>query len=133
MAAKAVNKNEQVFKKNELETWDRENVAGGKGMFSGKFSFTRNNAKPEYTIKEIGWMTLLPGDFLGVHAHTDNEDSYIVISGVGEFTDNDGVVTKIEAGDITITRAGQSHAIKNIGEEPLIFLDIVAKDSEAKK
>jgi len=123
-------KNQQLYKKDALETWDRENVAGGTGTFAGKFSFTRNNAEPDYIIKEIGWMTLEKGASLGFHKHEDNEDAYIIVSGEGEFTENDGATTKIAAGDITIARRGQSHAIRQIGEEPLVFLDVIAKIPE---
>ena len=41
-------------------------------------------------IKEIGWMTLQPGDSIGMHKHTNNEDVYVIISGEGLFTDSDG-------------------------------------------
>jgi mannose-6-phosphate isomerase-like protein (cupin superfamily) len=125
----AVTADGQLFKRGELTTWARENVAGGKGTLAGKFSFTRNDAKIGYTIKEIGWMTLAPGDSIGSHRHEDNEDSYIIIAGEGEFTDNAGVKTTVGEGDITIARPGQSHGLANTGTVPLIFLDIVAKDS----
>ena len=117
----------QVFTKQELKTWDREKVAGGEGALTGKFSFTRNDAQDAHVIKEIGWMTLQPGHSIGMHKHTDNEDAYIIIFGEGVFTDSDGTETKVSGGDITIARAGQSHALKNTGKVPLFFLDIVAK------
>jgi len=123
----AGNDNDQFFKKNALETWNRENVAGGQGTLAGQFSFNRNNAKPEYTIKEIGWMTLAPGHSIGSHKHADNEDAYIIVSGTGEFTDSEGKTYPAAEGDITIARPGQSHALKNTGTAPLYFLDIVTK------
>jgi mannose-6-phosphate isomerase-like protein (cupin superfamily) len=118
----------QVFVKKELKTWDREKVAGGEGILAGKFSFTRNDPGPEENvIKEIGWMTLQPGHSIGMHQHKDNEDAYLIIFGEGSFLDSEGKETVVTGGDITIARAGQSHALKNIGNVPLIFLDIVAK------
>ncbi|MDR1835526.1 MAG: cupin domain-containing protein [Fusobacteriaceae bacterium] len=123
-------KDSQVFLKENLETWDRENVAGGTGTLAGKFSFTRNNAEPSFVIKEIGWMTLKPGDSIGSHAHGDNEDAYVIVSGTGEFTGSDGKAVKVGPQDITIARPGQSHALKNTGTEPLVFLDVVSKSVE---
>ena len=77
----------QVFKKEELITLDKENVAGGKGTLKGKFAFTRDMATEDEAIKEIGWMTLNKGESVGVHPHKNNEDIYIIVSGEGIFTD----------------------------------------------
>ncbi len=117
----------QVVAKANLKTWDRENVAGGKGTLFGKYSLTRHDAPEGYAIKEIGWMTLQPGASIGMHKHENNEDAYIIISGEGMFSDSEGKETKVKAGDITIARKGQSHALANIGNEPLIFLDIIGQ------
>lgn len=118
---------EQMYKKEDLKTWDRENVAGGKGVLAGKFSHTRNDAPEDWAIKEIGWMTLDPGSSIGMHKHEVNEDTYIIVSGEGEFSDTAGNVTPVKAGDITIARKGDSHALKNTGNVPLVFLDIIGQ------
>lgn len=118
---------EQLFPKDSLKTWDREKVAGGEGTLYGKFSFTRNDAKKDEAIKEIGWMTLQPGASIGLHKHELNEDAYIIVSGEGTFTDTNGKESPVKSGDITIARKGESHALKNTGKEPLIFLDVVAQ------
>lgn len=118
---------EQLFPKESLKTWDREKVGNGEGTLAGKFSFTRNDAKKEEAIKEIGWMTLLPGASIGMHKHEANEDAYIIVSGVGAFVDTQGKETPVKAGDITIARKGESHALKNTGTEPLVFLDVIAQ------
>ncbi len=118
---------DQLYKKEELKTWDRENVAGGKGTLHGRFSHTRNEAKADWAIKEIGWMTLKPGASIGMHKHEVNEDTYIIVSGEGVFTDSAGKETPVKAGDITIARKGDTHALKNTGKEPLIFLDIIGQ------
>ncbi|MDR3435034.1 cupin domain-containing protein [Telmatospirillum sp.] len=118
---------EQLFSKDNLKTWDREKVAGGEGTLYGKFSFTRNDAKKDDAIKEIGWMTLQPGAAIGPHKHDVNEDTYIIVSGEGTFTDTEGKESVVKAGDITIARKGESHALKNTGKEPLVFLDVIAQ------
>jgi mannose-6-phosphate isomerase-like protein (cupin superfamily) len=118
----------QLFKKAELETWNREKVADGDGTLAGRFSFTRNNACPAWVIREIGWMTLAPGDSIGLHGHTDNDDAYIIISGTGEFTGPAGKSFPVAARDITIAHPGQKHALKNTGKEPLFFLDVISKN-----
>lgn len=122
----------QYFKSDELITLDKEDVAGGTGTLYGRFSFTRDQATADQAIKEIGFMRLEPGSSIGLHAHGANEDTYIILSGTGVFSD--GVVSfDVAEGDITIARAGQSHALRNTGTEPLLFLDIIAQNDGAVK
>lgn len=118
---------EQLFVKDSLKSWDREKVAGGEGVLYGKFSFTRNDAKKDEAIKEIGWMTLQPGAAVGLHKHEANEDAYIIVSGEGVFTDSAGKESAVKAGDITIARKGEAHGLKNTGTVPLVFLDVIAQ------
>ena len=117
----------QVYPKAELATWDREKAAGGEGALLGQFAYTRKQTNEKDAFREIGWLTLPPGASIGLHKHDNNEDVYIIISGQGIFTDSNGKETEVKAGDITIARPGQSHALKNAGEEPLVFLDLIAQ------
>ncbi|MDR1298432.1 MAG: cupin domain-containing protein [Deltaproteobacteria bacterium] len=118
---------QQFYPKDGFVTWDRENLAGGVGTLAGKFSFTRNDAKEAFVIKEIGWLTLPPGASVGLHKHEDNEDAFIIVSGKGLFTDSDGTKTEVGEGDVTIARPGDSHALENIGTGDLIFIAVLAK------
>ncbi|MBD5553659.1 MAG: cupin domain-containing protein [Desulfovibrio sp.] len=118
---------DQLYPKENLKTWNRDNVAGGVGTLYGQFSHTRNDAPIDWAIKEIGWMTLQPGASIGMHKHENNEDTYIVVSGQGVVTDSNGKETPVKAGDITIARKGDQHALKNTGTEDLVFLDIIAQ------
>lgn len=124
---------QQYFPADELIVLDKENVAGGSGTLYGLFSFTRDMAKPEQAIKEIGWMRLEKGASVGLHKHGVNEDAYIIVAGEGIFTDGDGNERVVRAGDITIARPGQSHALRNEKDEPLIFLDVIAQNDEFQK
>ena len=116
----------QLFKETALVSWDREDVGGGKGKLAGRFSFTSNDNKT-FPLYEIGWMTLAPGDSIGLHEHSSNEDAYVIVSGKGKFAGTDGKETAVSDGDITIARAGQKHSLANTGKKDLVFLDIVAK------
>lgn len=118
----------QFYSGEDSITWDREKVGqDGVGLLAGRFPFNRNTADKEFIIKEIGWMTLMPGDSIGMHAHENNEDAYIILSGEGTFIDSGNKEYAVKAGDTTIARRGQSHALKNTGSEPLTFLDVVAE------
>lgn len=116
-----------IYQKDALVSFDRQDVAGGKGTLYGKFAFKRDGASKDQAIKEIGWMTLQAGDSIGFHKHETNEDAYIIISGEGTFKDSDGKEYVVKAGDVTIARKGQSHALTNTGKEPLVFLDVIAE------
>ena len=117
----------QLYRKEELATWDREKAAGGEGALLGQFAYTRKQTNEKDAFREIGWLTLPPGASIGLHKHDNNEDVYIIISGKGIFTDSSGKESEVKAGDITIARPGQSHGLKNAGEEPLVFLDLIAQ------
>ena len=43
----------QLYTKETLKTWNRDNVAGGQGTLFGQFGFTRNDATKDMVIKEI--------------------------------------------------------------------------------
>lgn len=126
-----LNRNIQLYRKGELSEWNREKAAGGTGALLGEFAYTRKQTDDHDAFREIGWMTLPPGAAIGLHKHENNEDVYIIISGKGIFTDSNGKESEVQAGDITIARPGQSHALKNAGDEPLVFLDLIAQTASA--
>ncbi len=116
-----------IYKKDALAAVDKNGVGGGNGILHGRYSFTRDQPPKDHAVKEIGWLTLQPGDSIGVHTHVANEDIYIIISGKGTFTDVDGKTHDALPGDITIARKGQSHGLANTGAEPLIFISVIAE------
>ena len=57
---------------------------------------------------------------------------YLIVEGEGLFTDGEGNETKVGAGDVTIARPSQSHALKNIGRKPLVFINFIGQLPPAK-
>lgn len=56
---------------------------------------------------------------IGLHTHAmDNEEMYIVVSGVGQMH-VDGEEFIVCAGDVIVNRPGGSHGLTNIGETAL--------------
>ena len=119
---------EQVYHKGDLFTFDKQDVAKGKGTAYGKFAFARDKAAPDSAIKEICYLTLEKGSSIGCHKHGFNEDAYIIVSGEGIFTDGTGKETVVKAGDVWFARPGQSHGLRNEKKEPLVFLDVIAQN-----
>ncbi|WP_241777009.1 MULTISPECIES: cupin domain-containing protein [Acidovorax] len=117
----------EVFTKEELIKANKEAAGGGKGTLIGEYAFTRDKALKDHAIKEISWLTLQPGDSIGYHKHTTNEDTYIIVSGRGTFRDKDGKDVAVKPGDVTIVRKGESHGLVNTGTEPLVFVDVIAE------
>ncbi|WP_434778464.1 cupin domain-containing protein [Neisseria sp. Ec49-e6-T10] len=117
----------EVYNEQNIISLNKEKAAGGQGVLYGKYAFTRDTAKASDAIKEISILTLNPGDSIGYHKHITNEDTYIIISGTGTFTDKDGKQYPVKAGDMTLVRQGESHGLANTGTEPLIFVDIIAE------
>jgi mannose-6-phosphate isomerase-like protein (cupin superfamily) len=117
----------EVYAKEELIKASKEAAGGGKGTLIGEYAFTRDKASRDQAIKEISWLTLQPGDSIGYHKHTTNEDTYIIVSGRGTFRDKDGREVPVKPGDVTIVRKGESHGLVNTGTEPLVFVDVIAE------
>ena len=59
-----------------------------------------------------------PGTSIGLHAHTKDEELYIILSGSGEMSVDD-VRRPVGPGDICLTREGHRHALYNTGKEDM--------------
>ena len=116
-----------VFTKEQLIHLNKDKPAGGQGVLVGEYAFTRDKATKDQAIKEISWLTLQPGDSIGYHKHTTNEDTYVIVSGTGIFKDKDGREVPVKAGDVTIVRKNEAHGLTATGTEPLVFIDVIAE------
>lgn len=126
-AALAVPAHAEVYPRESLIKADKKEAGGGKGTLQGEYAFVRDKATKDQAIKEISWLTLQPGDSIGYHKHTTNEDTYVIVSGTGTFKDKDGKDVPVKAGDVTIVRKGESHGLTNTGSVPLVFVDVIAE------
>lgn len=118
----------QVYKYDQQIQGSKEKAGNGTGTLLGHYAFQRTAATKEQAIKEIAWLTLMPGNSIGLHKHINNDDTYIIVSGTGTFTDSAGNQIPVSAGDVTIARPGQSHGLANTGKEPLVFIDVIAQN-----
>lgn len=64
---------------------------------------------------------------LGWHVHNGDGEYYYVLSGEAEYSDNGTMVT-LKAGDTSFCANGEGHAIKNVKDEPCVFLGLVIYD-----
>lgn len=104
----------------------RQNVQGGDGQMESRFYFTAD-ARPDNTcFRMVGRMTLAPGSSIGGHQHAADEEIYLIVSGRGLYTKNDGQTQEVGPGDLTMTRRGERHGLANIGQDPLVFIAVIA-------
>ena len=61
---------------------------------------------------------------VGYHVHHGDGEIYVILSGEAEYNDN-GTITTVHAGDVTITYPGEGHSITNKSDEPFRFLALI--------
>ena len=68
-------------------------------------------------------IALPPGGASRPHYHPVAEESYYILSGEATFT-MEGETTSLREGDSVLIPPGQTHQIRNEGDEPVVFLAI---------
>ena len=69
--------------------------------------------------------TVLPGNGIGFHVHVGDGEIYYVVSGKGEYNDNNETAAVVEAGDVTFCPPGQGHGVLCLGDEPLELITLI--------
>ena len=70
-------------------------------------------------------LTLPPGGSIGFHNHENEDEIFVIVKGVAEADDN-GTISRLEAGDTLLTGNGAGHAIRNIGDEDLELVALIS-------
>jgi quercetin dioxygenase-like cupin family protein len=74
----------------------------------------------------VAWY-VKPGQTIPAHRHPNGQDTWTILSGAGDYyLDQAGTTTPIAAGDIAVAPVGCVHGVVNRGNEPLIFISVVA-------
>ena len=68
---------------------------------------------------------VLPGQGLEPHRHPEGQDTWVVLSGEGDYLLGGGKTKRLRAGDIAIANTGQVHGMRNTGTVPFIFISTV--------
>ena len=106
--------------------FDREvipNFCGGEGDTVIETGIHGGDAKSK--VCACCTVRLEKGCEVGIHDHPDDDEIYYVISGKGLYNDGDGKWVEVFPGDVTLCGNGGSHAMKNVEDEPLVFLAVV--------
>ncbi|MCY7322269.1 MAG: cupin domain-containing protein, partial [Phormidesmis sp. CAN_BIN36] len=68
-----------------------------------------------------------PGQEIPAHIHPHGQDTWTIWAGQGDYyLDNAGTTKPIVAGDVAIAYIGCVHGVFNNGDQPLVFISVVA-------
>lgn len=72
----------------------------------------------------FGHTTVYPGSGIDYHIHTNDSETYYILSGKGLYNDN-GTEVEIGAGDVTYCAPGEGHGLKCLGNEPVEMIALI--------
>ena len=101
-----------------------KNQRGGDGEIIKNGLLDKANAGSLFSAMSV--LTLPPGSSIGVHVHPDDEEAYVIISGTGVYTSEEGE-HPMGPGDIALCFQGEKHGIANTGKTDLIMAGIIAQ------
>jgi len=80
----------------------------------------------------ITWVEGEPGSMQAVHGHPDNEQVYVIVRGRGVMQIGDEM-DEVGEGTLVFIPPGAAHAIKNTGDEPLVFVSATSPPFDPKE
>ncbi|WP_165066330.1 cupin domain-containing protein [Desulfovibrio sp. ZJ200] len=95
---------------------------GGPGM--AHFTKLLNADELENHGRLYNHLLLRPGDAVGRHRHNGDFEVFFILKGQGLYDDN-GSQTTVRAGDVTVCRDGEEHALLNDGPDDLELIALV--------
>lgn len=110
-----------VYCLSDQKTEQREKMRGGEGVISLTHLIPSERL---YHARLVAKVEVPIGASIGEHFHEAEVEYYIVVQGEGEVKEKEKVI-KVQAGDVVITGPEESHAIRNTGNEPLVFYAFV--------
>ncbi|MBN2450127.1 MAG: cupin domain-containing protein [Lentisphaeria bacterium] len=102
----------------------RERMRGGTGFVRIEHYWKQDELKGKTRL--CARLILEPGASIGTHEHADEEEVYIVLRGRGRVLEAEGP-TEVGPGDTVLTGDGASHAVENIGSEPLEMVAFIVR------
>jgi len=101
---------------------ENENMRGGDGVVTIEHLLSAEELYEKGRL--YARISLEPGCSIGYHVHEGEMESFYIISGVAEISDNGEIVT-LNKGDSILTRSGEGHSVKSVGNEKLEMLALI--------
>ena len=99
-----------------------ENMRGGDGTIVIQHLLTPDELYEKGRL--YARLVIEPGCSIGYHVHEGEMESYYILSGEAEVSDNGELVT-VNAGESVYTRSGEGHSIKNAGTVTLELIALI--------
>ena len=113
-----------IRKEKDMEVEKREKMRGGEGTVEIIHFFKKEEFKSN--VRLCAKLIIPPGGSIGLHQHLDEDEVFIIIKGKGVLFD--GKEERfVEEKDAILTGNGESHSIKNIGNDNLEIIAFIAK------
>ena len=77
----------------------------------------------------ITWVNCDPGSEQAVHSHRHNEQVYVIVRGQGLMKVS-GEEQPVGPGTLVFVPPGKDHAIRNVGDEPLLYISATSPPFE---
>lgn len=113
-----------ILKKDSMTKVERPQMRGGNGTVELMDLVNPSDLSHSRLLSQI---TLNPGCSIGDHEHIKETEYYWIITGEGIVSEANGEST-VHSGDVVVTGDGETHAIRNSGKTPLIFLALILLD-----
>lgn len=107
----------------ELKIDFKEHMRDGKGTV--KLTHFINSPEELYEKGRLfAKITLEPNCGIGLHNHETESELFYILSGTADYNDN-GTEVQVSAGDVTICKAGECHAIANHTNETVELIAVI--------
>jgi mannose-6-phosphate isomerase-like protein (cupin superfamily) len=73
----------------------------------------------------LSWYAVAPGEVCAAHVHTGKAETWLIVAGRGRAQIGEREFD-VAPGDAMVTMPGTPHALRNTGDAPLVFVNIVA-------
>lgn len=100
----------------------REQMRGGPGSVEQTEFVTKEEMYDKARL--FGKLILKPGCGIGFHVHENESELFYVAKGTAVYDDN-GTEVEISAGDVTICKAGEGHAVVNKTDENVEIIAMI--------
>lgn len=114
-----------IIKSKDMPVSVKEHLQGGSGSVECTVVVPRSSM---IHARLFNLLRLCKGDSIGVHEHHDEVEYYYILKGEGIVSGPNGDEVA-NVGDVVITGWGASHAIRNDGDEDLVFLAVISTEN----
>lgn len=111
-----------MTKETEREVVRVDNSCGGEGYILRERLMDGDDLGAY--VKTFAKITVPAGCSIGYHQHEGDFETYYLVAGQGEYSDN-GALSSVGTGDVLRCAEGDSHSIKNTGDDDLVFIALI--------